>query len=95
MNFPENFPTMEAAKSRRPTPKELAQMQEIFVLNPVAEYIWESLDGERSASSILAGIVESFAIDEDTACTDMLEFLAELEVAGLITSNPAADQNDR
>ena len=78
-----------------PVRGELAQMRQIFVLNPVAEYIWKNLDGERSAALILSGIVESFAVDEDTARTDMLEFLAELEAAGLITSDPAEDQNDR
>jgi hypothetical protein len=69
-----------------PVRGELAQMKQIFVLNPVAEHIWHNLDGSRSAESIVSDVVKDFEIDEETARSDLLEFLAELEEAGLIVS---------
>lgn len=68
-----------------PVRGELAHMKQIFVLNPVAEFVWQNLNGSKAVESVLAGVVEEFDIDESTARSDVLEFLAELEEAGLIT----------
>jgi hypothetical protein len=72
-----------------PVRGELARLQQIFVLNPVGEHIWHRLDGSQDLNSILRSLVEAFEIEEDDARADLLDFLADLEDAGLIV--PADD----
>lgn len=56
----------------------LADMQRIFALNPVGEYIWERLDGIASMETISRDIVAEFDVDAETANRDMRRFIAEL-----------------
>jgi hypothetical protein len=55
-----------------------ADMQKIFVLNPLADFIWQQLDGERTLDELLAAIVEHFAVDREQARADMVEFVGQL-----------------
>ncbi len=71
-----------------PVRGKLAQLQRIFVLNPVGAYIWQQLDGERDLEAIRQGIVESFEVASTDAETDLLEYLGELEEAGLVSATP-------
>lgn len=66
---------------------QLADMQQIFALNPVAEYIWQSLDGKKSLGDICDGIVGNFEVDRNQAENDLQEFLDELLEAGLIVES--------
>ena len=63
---------------------KLADMERIFSLNPVAEFIWGQLDGEKNLNEIRAGIQANFEVAEDQAGTDLLEFITELREADLI-----------
>jgi hypothetical protein len=63
---------------------ELADMQKIFALNPVAEYIWQQLDGRQSLAQISQGLLARFEVAEEQAEADLAEFIAELLAAGLI-----------
>ena len=63
---------------------ELADMQKIFALNPVAEYIWQQLDGRQSLVQISQGLLARFEVAEEQAEADLAEFIAELLAAGLI-----------
>jgi hypothetical protein len=67
-----------------PVRGELAQLKQIFVLNPVGEHIWHRLDGDQGFEAILQSVVEAFDIEAADARSDLLDFLAELEDAGLI-----------
>jgi hypothetical protein len=62
---------------------ELARLEQIFVLNSVGEYIWDILDGEKTVADVAGGVRETFDIDGATALSDVSEFLADLEDAGL------------
>ncbi len=62
---------------------EVADLQRIFVLNPVGERIWESLAEDRRFDAICDIVQEGFEIDRLTLERDVAEFLAELEKAGL------------
>ena len=64
---------------------ELANMERIFTLNPVAGYIWEQIDGQRSLAEIRDGILESFAVDRDEAEADIRAFVGELLREKLVT----------
>ncbi len=63
---------------------ELANMQRIFSLNPVAEFVWEHLDGERSLEDIRREVISCFDVAKELAETDILEFIDELIKAELI-----------
>ena len=69
-----------------PVRGELAKIKRVFVLDPVAEHIWSSIDGTRTTDDIQTSIVASFEIDEETARADLLDFISDLEDAGLIVS---------
>ena len=56
----------------------LADMQKIFTLNPVGEYIWQQLDAEKTLGDIRDGIMDTFDVEEDRANCDIREFLGEL-----------------
>lgn len=62
---------------------ELAKLERIFVLNTVGEYIWEILDGEKTVADVADGVRVAFEVDAATALSDVAEFLADLEDAGL------------
>lgn len=67
-----------------PVRGKLADMQQIFALNPVAEFIWNELETRKSLSDIRSRIVEEFTVTEEEAQADLQDFIAELLSAGLI-----------
>ena len=69
---------------------ELASLQQIFVLNPVAAFVWERLDGSTDTDTILAGILERFEVSAEEAGKDLEELVAALEGVGLITRAPVS-----
>lgn len=68
-----------------PVKGTLADMQRIFTLNPVAEYIWQELD-KRNLNNICNGVVSTFEVGREQAETDIREFITELLEANLIIS---------
>ena len=67
-----------------PVRGKLAQLQQIFVLNPVGAYIWRQLDGERDLATIHGGLVDHFEVTASEAEADLFEYLGALEDAGLV-----------
>lgn len=67
-----------------PVAGNLADMQRIFTLTKVAEFIWERLDGQRSLSDILNDVVEQFDVDEEQADSDIQALVTELLTEGLV-----------
>ncbi len=63
---------------------DLANMEKIFTLDPVAAFIWENLDGEKSLEDIRDGVLDTFDVEKEQAETDMFEFIDELVEADLI-----------
>jgi hypothetical protein len=62
----------------------LDEMQKIFILNPVADFIWQKLNGKRTMADILACITDNFAVTEAQAGANLSEFIAQLDAEGLI-----------
>lgn len=80
-----------------PTTGELANLQRIFVLDPVGELVWDQLDGKRDVASVVHSVTEEFDVSADRAETDINEFIAALNEAGLVveqTPKTAADPDD-
>jgi hypothetical protein len=53
-------------------------LDNIFVLNPLAGFIWERLDGEHALAAIVAAIVENFEVSSEQAGADAAEFIGQL-----------------
>ena len=64
---------------------ELAAMQRIFTIDTVAEFIWNTLDGQKSLSDILTALTDSFDVETDVAEKDMYDFIQSLINAELVT----------
>jgi hypothetical protein len=62
----------------------LADMQRIYALDPVADFIWNQLDGRQSAGKIHSAIVDNFDVDTQQAALDLNEFIDKLLQANLI-----------
>jgi hypothetical protein len=63
---------------------KLADMQSIYALNPVAEFVWEQLDGRRSLDEIAGDVADQFDVGKEQAQSDVREFVSELAAAGLV-----------
>jgi hypothetical protein len=67
-----------------PVRGHLADMQRLFSLNPVAEHIWEQLDGEKSIEGIRCSVLDKYDVESDQADVDIAEFIDKLLDADLI-----------
>jgi hypothetical protein len=67
-----------------PVRGRLAEMQNLFVLNRVGEWIWSRLDGDASPDELVRAMVGQFEVDAATATADLEEFLAGLGEGGLL-----------
>ena len=67
---------------------ELADLQRIFALEPVAHHIWEQLDGERDLAAVRDSLVARFEVQAAQAEADLIEFIAQLTAAGLVDEVP-------
>ncbi len=65
---------------------KLADMQRIFTLNPVAEFVWEQLDGRKDFDALRAAVVAGFDVDEARADADLCELVTQLVDAELVES---------
>lgn len=55
-----------------------ADMENIFVLNPLADFIWQRLDGEHTLEMVITAIVGSFAVEREQAKGDAVDFIDQL-----------------
>ena len=67
-----------------PVKGKLADMEKIFALTAVAEYIWDRLDGKRNLIDIRDEVVSHFEVSDEQADADIYGFIQELLEAGLI-----------
>ncbi len=61
-----------------PIKGNVADMQRLFMLNPVAEFIWQQLDGKCSVAVICEQIANGFIVDQQNAEKDAFEFIGQL-----------------
>lgn len=64
---------------------QLSDLQRIFSLNPVAEFIWSQLDGVQDLSAIAEKVTGAFEVAPEEAEADVAGFVADLAAAGLVT----------
>jgi hypothetical protein len=63
-------------------------MENIFVLNPLADFIWQRLDGERSLAAIVDEIASGFDVTVERARADLKDFIGQLLQNGLVEEMP-------
>lgn len=86
MSRPDRFRRREGVAARRiagesfliPICGSPVDMESIFVLNPLADFIWERLDGERTLGSIVSEIAEEFDVAAGQARADADQFIGQL-----------------
>lgn len=61
-----------------PLKNNIAQMTEMFTLNPVAAFIWENINDQTTETDLIQKIVEEFDIDIQTAKDDLMQFVSEI-----------------
>ena len=66
----------------------LASLQQIFVMNPVAAFAWQRLDGETSLEEILEGVLDRFEVASEQARNDLEELFSALDQAELVARIP-------
>lgn len=54
------------------------EMENVFVLNPLADFIWQRLDGTRTLAEIVAGIVAEYDVETARAESDARDFMESL-----------------
>lgn len=62
-----------------PIRRNVADLESIYTLNPVAARIWELIDDKRQVENIKEVILQEYEVDEEKAEKDLLEFLSQLE----------------
>jgi len=62
---------------------KLADMEQIFTLNPVGAHIWGQLDGNMNLDQILESVLVHFDASREEAQNDILEFISQITDSGL------------
>ncbi len=68
-----------------PVAGNLAKMQRIYALNPVAARIWDLIDAGTSVTDIVSVLTSEFEVDRETAYNDAVRFLGKLVEEGLVS----------
>ena len=66
-----------------PVTGDIADLNSVFTLNEVGSFIWELVDGRRSAQAIAEAVSAEFDVDLNRAGADVDELLMALEAKGL------------
>ena len=67
-----------------PVAGRLADLQRMFALTEVAQFIWERIDGVRSLGDIRNDVLAQFDAEKEQLDSDVREFVAGLIEEGLI-----------
>jgi len=77
-----------------PVRAHVVNLESIYSTDEVGSLIWQLIDGRRAVEQIAEAVCESYEVDQEKATTDVREFLAGLEEAGLIRSVPDEKGDD-
>ena len=69
-----------------PVKGRLADLQCVYGVEGVAEWIWDQIDGVRSVSEIASSLAVEYDVDAPTALEDCRAFCDDLLSAGLVQS---------
>lgn len=72
-----------------------ADLDSIFNLNRVAAFVWERLDGTRTAAEVVDSVVQRFEVERERAEADTLELLETLRDIHAIVPAPPEPPRER
>jgi hypothetical protein len=91
---------MSSVYTRNPTPLAANVDGEIVMLEPstsryfgladTAVRIWQLLEVPSSVADVVDALLEEYDVDRETCTSEVLAFISELEVAGLIVRSSGA-----
>ena len=67
-----------------PVHKNLADMNNIYVLHGTGDFIWDHIDGKKSIEEIVGLITEQFDVSHSRAFGDTKDIIGDMEKSGLI-----------
>lgn len=67
-----------------PVAGAVGDLDAVYTLNDVGSFIWDLLDGRRSAHAIAEAVSSEYDVTLDRALQDVDELLSELESKGLV-----------
>ena len=67
-----------------PIHQTLKESQKLYVLNPIAEFIWNQLNGKNRLDDINRSILLEFDVEKNQALDDMKRFIQKLEQEDLV-----------
>ncbi|GAH79426.1 unnamed protein product, partial [marine sediment metagenome] len=69
--------------------RNVADLESIYTLNPLAARICELIDGKRKIKDIKNVILQEYEVNEEKAEKDLLEFLTQLEEIKAVAASNA------
>lgn len=67
-----------------PVGQTALEINGMILLNDVSRVIWECLSNECTLAQLVTAVTDSFAVSEEEARTDILEYLSKLRENGLL-----------
>lgn len=67
-----------------PIRRDVAEMDCIYTLNPVAAWIWQSLGEGATLPELESAVLQRFDAEPEAVAADVVRFVAELEAAGAV-----------
>ncbi len=74
----------EIAGEHLAIPVSAGNTSDIVVLNPVSALLWRELETEKTLDDLVSLLCGNFDISKEEAATDIKDFLASLENAGIL-----------
>lgn len=60
---------------------------EYFMLNPVANSIWENIESPIAVSDLISNLMTEYEVDEKTCYLNVIDFLGKLNDSNLLVIN--------
>ena len=67
-----------------PVGEMMSTFRGIMSLNGSGLLLWELLQSERTEAELVAAVLDTYEVDEQTAAQDVREFLAQLDQAKIL-----------
>jgi len=67
-----------------PIRQNIGDLESIYTLNETAARTWELIDGQNTLSDINTRITNEYQVSQETALSDLLALIDQLEEAGAV-----------
>jgi hypothetical protein len=61
-----------------PVANNIADMNSVYTLNETGAFIWEQINGARSAEDIIRAMMTEYEVDHETASQDVFSFVDDM-----------------